>query len=96
MSQLTTTDDEMRRLFAELRPGDRVECVHEVKVGLKRWSTTTVGTVVRTERRRHSLHFRRNGDDKVYSDLIVLTRDDGELTTITLDEFSQLRRIAAR
>ena len=64
--------------------------VHEVKVGLKRWTTTTVGTVVRTERRRHSLHFRRSGDDKVYSDLIVLRRDDGELTTVTLDEFSRL------
>lgn len=81
-------------LFAELRPGDRVELVHEVKVGLKRWTTATVGTVVRTERRRHSLHFRRSGDDKVFSDLIVLQRDDGELTTVTLDEFSQLRRLA--
>lgn len=81
-------------LFDELRRGDRVELVHEVKVGLKRWTTTTVGTVVRTERRRHSLHFRRSGDDKVFSDLIVLQRDDGELTTVTLDEFSQLHRLA--
>jgi hypothetical protein len=81
-------------LFAELRPGDRVELTHEVKVGLKRWQTTTVGTVVKTERRRHSLHFRRSGDDKVYSDVIVLERESGELTTVTLDEFSQLRRIA--
>ncbi|RIK82599.1 MAG: hypothetical protein DCC68_06230 [Planctomycetota bacterium] len=81
-------------LFDELRRGDRVELVHEVKVGLKRWTTTTVGTVVRTERRRHSLHFRRSGDDKVFSDLIVLQRDDGELTTVTLDEYSQLRRLA--
>lgn len=81
-------------LFADLRPGDRVEVVHEVKVGLKRWKTMTVGTVVRTERRRHSLHFRRSSDDKVFSDLIVLRRDDGELTTVTLDEFSELRRLA--
>jgi hypothetical protein len=81
-------------LFGDLRPGDRVELSHEVKVGLKRWSTTTVGTVVRTERRRHSLHFRRSGDDKVYSDLIVLALESGELTTVTLDEFSQLRRLA--
>ncbi|MEX2186969.1 MAG: hypothetical protein WD875_09260 [Pirellulales bacterium] len=82
-------------LFGELRPGDRVEMVHAVKVGFKRWTTTTVGTVVRTERRRHSLHFRRSGDDKVYSDLIVLRCDGGELTTVTLDEFSELRRLVA-
>ena len=55
--------------------------------------TTTIGTVVKKERRRHSLHFKRNPDDKVYSDLLVLKRDSGELTTVTLDEFSELRRL---
>ena len=45
------------------------------------------------DRRRHSLHFNRNFDDKVYSDVLILKRDDGELTTITLDEFSELRKL---
>jgi hypothetical protein len=53
----------------------------------------TEGTVERTERRRHGLHTRRNPDDKVYSDLIVLRRDDGELTTVTLDAYSELERL---
>ena len=79
-------------MFAELRPGDRVEVVHEVKVGSsKTWTTTTIGTVVDTERRRQGLHFRRASDDKVFADMIVLKRDDGELTTITMDEFTELR-----
>lgn len=82
-------------VFQELRPGDRVELTHEVKVGFTRWETKTVGTVVRTERRRHSLHYQRNADDKVFSDTIVLAKDDGELTTVTLDEFSQLRKLDA-
>jgi len=80
-------------LFASLLPGDRVEVVHEVKVGFRKWMSRTVGKVIRKDRRRHSLHFRRNPDDKVYSDMLVLQRDDGELTTITLDEFSELRKI---
>lgn len=80
-------------IFSQLQPGDRVEVVHEVKVGFRTWQTTTSGTVVRTERRRHGLHNRRNFDDKVYSDMIVLTRDDGELTTVTLDEFSDLKKL---
>ena len=79
----------------ELRPGDRVELKHQVKVGFRIWTTTTVGTVVRTERRRHSLHFNRNFDDKVFSEVIVLTLDSGELTTVTLDEFSELRKIVS-
>jgi hypothetical protein len=88
-----STEQETRRIFQELQPGDRVEIVHEVKVGMQVWPTTTRGTVIRTERRRHGLHFRRHLDDKVYSDLVLLKRDDGELTTATLDEFTVLRRI---
>lgn len=77
----------------ELQPGDRVEITHEVKVGQQVWTTTTVGAVDRIERRRHGLHFRRNPDDKVFSDMIVLRLDDGSLTTITVDEFTQLRKL---
>jgi len=87
--------DDTLREFEKLRPGDRVELKHEVKVGFRSWPTVTQGTVVNTERRRHSLHFRRNFDDKVFSDIILLRRDDGELTTVTLDEFSELRRLSA-
>jgi hypothetical protein len=79
--------------FAALQPGDRVEVTHEVKVGFRHWSSKTIGTVVSKDRRRHSLHYRRNFDDKVYSDILILRRDDGELTTVTLDEFSDLRKV---
>ncbi|MGE0760590.1 MAG: hypothetical protein AB7O38_26495 [Pirellulaceae bacterium] len=84
---------ELIREFAQLQPGDRVELKHQVKVGFRVWTTHTTGTVVKTERRRHSLHFQRNFDDKVFSDSIVLRLDSGELTTVTLDEFSELRRL---
>ena len=81
------------RAFEQLQPGDEVELKHEVKVGFRRWQTTTTGKVVRAERRRHGLHYRRAHDDKVYSDLLVLERPGGELTTVTLDEFSILRKL---
>ena len=90
---VSSTEAATRQLFSELKPGDRIELVHEVKVGLKRWSTRTAGTVVRTERRRHGLHFRRNLDDKVFSDLILLEVGDGSLTTVTIDEYTELRRL---
>lgn len=90
---LTQTEAESRDLAAHLQPGDRIEATHEVKVGLKRWTAKTIGTVVRCERRRHGLHFRRSVDDKVFSDYIVVRRDDGELTTVTMDEFTVLRRV---
>jgi hypothetical protein len=89
-----STDTKTREIYETLRSGDRVEVIHEVKVGSsKTWATTTVGTVVNIERRRQGLHYRRNPDDKVFADMIVLKRDDGELTTITMDEFTELRRV---
>ena len=78
------------QVYQKLQAGDRVEITHEVKVGFRQWKTTTLGTVVQKRRERHSLHFRRNGDDRVYRDIVVLCRDDGELTTVALDEFSDL------
>ena len=82
------------RTFESLKPGDHVELEHEVKVGFRTWITRTQGTVVHAERRRHGLHFQRNHDDKAFSDVILLKRDDGELTTVTLDEFSVLRKLS--
>ena len=90
---MTTAGSAARELFAELKPGDRIEVEHLVTVGVKSWPTQTTGTVVRTERRRHGLHFRRNFDDKVFSDFILLRRQDGELTTVALDEFTTLQRL---
>jgi hypothetical protein len=88
-----TTDITTREVINELKPGDRIEVLHQVKVGQQNWKTKTVGSVVRFERRRHGLHFRRNPDDKAFSDLVVLKLADGSLTTVTMDEYSQLRKL---
>ena len=91
---MTPEEYQSRSLYEQLQPGDRVEVIHGVTVGSSaKWSTTTVGHVLRRERRRHGLHFRRNPDDKVYSDVLILSRDDGELTTVTMDEFTRLRKL---
>jgi hypothetical protein len=80
-------------VFASLQPGDRVQVDHEVKVGFRKWHTATVGTVVRKDRVRQGVAFQRNFDDKAFCDVLVLKRDSGELTTVTLDEFSEVRKL---
>ena len=88
---MSTSKGETRAAFEELSPGDRIEVEHLVTVGQKSWSTLSAGTVVRTERRRHGLHFRRHPDDKVFSNVILLELPDGELAAVTMDEFTVLR-----
>lgn len=82
-----------RGLLNELQPGDRIEVVHEMKVGLKIWSTMTAGVVEHVGRRRHGLHFRRNIDDKVFSDEVKLRLDDGSVTTVRIDEFTDVKKL---
>ena len=94
MSQSNQHVDTLRT-FEQLRPGDLVELQHDVKVGFRSWKTSIRGTVVQAQRRRHGLHRRRNHDDRAFSDVVVLKKEDGELTTVTLDEFSVLRKVDA-
>jgi hypothetical protein len=82
-----------RELLNELSLGDRIEVVHQVKVGQKTWTTRTVGTVEHVGRRRHGLHYRRNIDDKVFSDEIKLRLDDGTITTARIDEFTEVNKL---
>ncbi len=89
---MSPTKTHVRELFDELQPGDRIEVEQTVTVGQESWNAKTVGCVVRTERRRHCLHFDRSHDDKVFNDVILMELPDGELTTVTMDEFTVLRR----
>ncbi len=89
---MATSNGLARTRLDELKVGDRIAVDHIVTVGQKRWTASTTGVVVRMERRRHGLHYRRSTDDKVFSDSILLELSDGELTTVTMDEFTALRR----
>ncbi len=90
---MTHDEQVSRALYEMLQPGDRVKVVHDVTVGSTgAWQSETTGRVLRRERRRHGLHFRRSTDDKVYSDVLILVREDGEHTTVTMDEYTHLER----
>ncbi|MFT5328178.1 MAG: hypothetical protein ACI8P0_006090 [Planctomycetaceae bacterium] len=84
-----------RRLYVDVQPGERVEVVHQVKIGFKEHATQTVGTVVKKERLQcgSDSGFARNWDDKYWFDHLVLRKDDGELTSLTMDEYTQLKRL---
>ena len=86
---------EMRQLYAELHPGDRVEVIHHIKIGFREHETRTIGTVLKKERRQCGIDsgFARNWDDKYWFDHLVLRKDDGELTSLTMDEYTWLKRL---
>ena len=52
------------------------------------WSTRVEGTVVRWRQDRTGSWFAHGKDDKVWLDRLELRRDDGELVTLNLDQWS--------
>lgn len=89
---MTSDQTQLMAQLDELKIGDRVEVEHLVTVGQKQWTAKTCGKVLRIDRCRHGLHFRRNPDDKVFSDAVLLELPDGELTSLTIDEYTTIRR----
>ncbi len=70
--------------------------VHHIKIGSSaNLDSRTVGTVMKKERRQCGIDsgFARNWDDKYWFDHLVLRKDDGELASLTIDEYTQLRRL---
>ncbi len=81
---------------AGLRPGQRVEIVHRMQVGSRATESRTVGTLVGRQPREGGIDsgYRRSWDEKQFFDHWYLRKDDGELTSLTLDEFTTVQRLS--
>ena len=87
----TAETSDARAVFDALHEGDRIKVTQKILVGSRSWTTTTTGTVLSHNRVRTGLHVDRASDDYVFADTVLLKRDgDGELTTVSLDENTQL------
>lgn len=88
---MSTGNAQARELFDELKPGDRIEVEYSATEGEKDRIVKTGGTVVRTERRMHGPHFQPNANNGMCRDAILLELPDGELTSVTVGEITQIR-----
>jgi ribosomal protein L19 len=93
---MSTSNDDAGTRLEELKPGDRIEVEQSVTEGDQRRRKTTRGTVVRIERCRYGLPLRRATEAQGASDVILLELGDGELTAVTMDDSTVLRRAVPR
>jgi hypothetical protein len=71
-----------------LAPGTRVRVTQQMPQTHAVWSTRIEGTVVRWRQDRTGSWFAHGKDDKVWLDRLEVRRDDGELVTLNLDQWS--------
>lgn len=81
----------VRTQYGNLSIGSQVEITRRVKIGKHTWESVASGTVVEKNRRPTSIHTERAPDNHVYVDALILRRTDGEITTVTLDESSEIK-----
>ncbi len=79
----------------EFRPGQRVEIVHCMQIGSRATESRTVGMLVGRQPLEGGIDsgYRRSWDEKQWFDHWYLRKDDGELTSLTLDEFTTVERL---
>ena len=80
-------DDAIRK---GLRPGVRVKVVQQIAARNYTWTSDVVGTVVEYRQKQTGSWYAHSKDDKLWLDRLLIRKDDGELTTLNLDEYSHI------
>lgn len=80
----------MSSLESLIAPGRKVRIIQEITARHYSFTTPVEGTIVKIERRPTGSWYAHGEADKLWLDRIVLRKADGEITTISLDEHSEI------
>jgi len=79
-----------KKCWARLQPGQRIRITQRVKVGSKIWTTTVHGVFRHLSSLVTGLATQRVEADDIVVPTVPFTKDNGELTSIALDENSKV------
>ena len=74
---------------SDIQPGQRVRIYQEIDRREGNWSNAVEGTVVRAEPEKTGSWYAHGADDKLWLYRIRLQKDDGELTTVVVDQHTR-------
>jgi aspartate 1-decarboxylase len=86
-------DPDLAEVLRSLTPGDRIEIIQTVRVGQRLWTTTVQGKFRDVNYLVTGLATERVRADDIVVPTVHFTKDNGELSSITLDEHSQVRKL---
>ena len=79
----------------QLKPGARVKVTQQIAARDYTWTSEIKGTVVEYEQQQTGSWFAHSKDDRLWLDRLSIRKDDGELTTLNLDDYSHIEVEAA-
>jgi len=86
VSSTRTIDPVLSATLQSLKPGQRIRITQKVRVGLREWTTEVVGTYRELNYLSTGLATDRVPEDDIVVISVHFTKENGELSSITLDE----------
>ena len=77
-------------LRSQLTPGTRVRVTQQIAARDRTWTSEVRGTVVSYDQQPTGSWYAHSKGDKLWLDRLKLRKEDGELITLVLDEFSHI------
>jgi hypothetical protein len=71
-----------------LRPGARVKVTQQIAARNYTYTTDVTGTIVEFQQKPTGSWFAHSKNDRLWLDRLVIRKDDGELTTLNLDDYT--------
>jgi hypothetical protein len=84
---LFVMDDSVRK---KLVPGARVRVTQQIAARHYSLPAVVEGTILEFGQRETGSWYAHSRDDKLWLDRLVLKKDDGEITTLNLDDYSHV------
>ncbi len=85
---------ELSELLTGLKPGQRIRLTQIVRVGDREWPTIITGAFRNVSYLATGLATDRVPEDRIVVVTVHFTKDNGELSSITLDEQSKVEIVA--
>jgi hypothetical protein len=96
LTPTSATQKVKRELFdflQTLKPGDRIRLTQRIRVGARIWTTTTEGVFRDFNYLATGLATQRVPEDDIVVPIVHFVKDNAELSSISLDEHSQVEKI---
>ena len=85
-------DPQLAALLTGLKPDERITVTQRVRVGARVWTTTTAGTFRALDYLATGLSTERVPEDDIVVPVVHFTKDNGELSSISIDEHTKVAR----
>jgi hypothetical protein len=87
-------DPKLVALLRSLQPGQKIQITQTIRVGAKKWDAVVVGTFREINYLATGITTERVPEDDIVMPMVHFTKENGELSSVALDENSEVKLIS--